>query len=152
MSRRSSSSRVLPASSSLSSELAAVEIAQPLPSKRDLGDPPVGVELDAHVLLVAAERVGVLELEVEVLQRPEVVRALVVLEDLVAVELVHQSSKIRRRVEQAVDQPVDLLGGGVDAEAGARGGAIPSRSISGWAQWWPARTATPWRSRISETS
>ena len=30
--------------------------------------------------------------------------------------------------------------------------ATPSRSISGWAQWWPARTATPWRSRISDTS
>src|ERR1700704_3571328 len=28
----------------------------------------------------------------------------------------------------------------------------PSRCISTWAQWWPARTATPWRSRISEMS
>ena len=53
---------------------------------------------------------------------------------------------------QALDQPVDLLGRRVDAEAGPRGGGTPSRSISGWAQWWPARTATPWRSRISETS
>ena len=41
------------------------------------------------MLLVAAERVGVLELEVGVLEPAEVVGPLVVLEDLVAVELVH---------------------------------------------------------------
>ena len=28
----------------------------------------------------------------------------------------------------------------------------PSRRMSGWAQWWPARTQTPWRPRISATS
>jgi hypothetical protein len=41
------------------------------------------------VLLVTAERVVVLELEVGLLQPAEVVRPLVVLEDLVSVELVH---------------------------------------------------------------
>ena len=57
----------------------------------DLGDPALVVEPDRHVLLVAAERVGVLELEVGRSEPPEVVRPLVVLEDLVAVELVHAS-------------------------------------------------------------
>ena len=86
----SSSSRLLPTSSSVSSEVAAVEIAQPLPSKATSATLFVLVEPDRHVLLVAAERVGVLELEVGLLDVAEVVRPLVVLEDLVAVELVHQ--------------------------------------------------------------
>ena len=41
------------------------------------------------MLLVAAERVRVLVLEVDDLEPAEVVRPLVVLEDLLAVELVH---------------------------------------------------------------
>ena len=86
---RSSSSRDLPTSSSVSSEVAAVEIAQPLPSKAISATRSSLVEPDRHVLLVAAERVGVLELEVGLVDVAEVVRPLVVLEDLVAVELVH---------------------------------------------------------------
>ena len=93
---RSSSSRVLPTSSSVSSEVAAVEIAQPLPSKATSATRPSSSSRMHHVLLVAAERVGVLELEVGLLQPPEVVRPLVVLEDLVAVELVHQRPKTWR--------------------------------------------------------
>ena len=80
--------------------MAAVEIAQPLPSKATSLDAAVVVELDEDVLLVAAERVGVLVLEVEVVEAAEVVRALVVLEDLIAVELrpsaVTSSSKTLR--------------------------------------------------------
>jgi hypothetical protein len=41
------------------------------------------------VLLVAAERVRVLEVEVVVLEPAEVVRPLVVLENLVPIKLVH---------------------------------------------------------------
>ena len=57
----------------------------------DLGDAALLVESDRHMLLVAAERVGVLELEIGLLQAAEVMRPLVVLEDLVSVELVHHS-------------------------------------------------------------
>jgi hypothetical protein len=41
------------------------------------------------VLLVTAEGIRVLEVEVEFVQAAEVVRPLVVLEDLVSIELVH---------------------------------------------------------------
>ena len=56
----------------------------------DLGDPALVVEPDENVLLVAAERVRVLELEVVAVEAAEVVRTLVVLEDLLAVEIVHR--------------------------------------------------------------
>jgi hypothetical protein len=62
----------------------------------DLRHPVVLVEADRHVLLVAAERIGVVELQSGALDPPEVVRPLVVLEDLVAVELVHQRSNTLR--------------------------------------------------------
>ena len=52
------------------------------------------------MLLVPAERVGVLVLEVGVLEPPEVVGPLVVLEDLVAVELVH-ASRLAERASRA---------------------------------------------------
>ena len=63
-----------------------------------LRDAVVLIELDEDVLLVAAERVGVLVVEVEGVEPAEVVRPLVVLEDLIAVELVHRysTSKTRR--------------------------------------------------------
>ncbi len=101
---RSTSSRVLPTSSSVSSEVAAVEIAQPLPSKATSATRPLLVEADRHVLLVAAERVVVLELEVGVLEPAEVVRPLVVLEDLLSVQLVHAfeaSGRHRRHSRRA---------------------------------------------------
>jgi hypothetical protein len=53
------------------------------------------------VLLVAAERIGVLELEVGALDLPEVVGPLVVLEDLIAVELVHRS-RLAQRLERTI--------------------------------------------------
>jgi hypothetical protein len=55
----------------------------------DLGDPAIVVELQENVLLVAAERVRVLEVQVVFVEAAEVVGPLVVLEDLVAVEVVH---------------------------------------------------------------
>jgi len=48
------------------------------------------------VLLVPAEGVGVLELEVGLLQAAEIVGPLVVLEDLVSVQLVHVSRLAQR--------------------------------------------------------
>src|SRR5215212_2603406 len=60
-----------------------------------VGDLPV-LDEDVHAQLVAAKRVLVLELEVVLRELPEVSRLLVVLQDVVAVELVHQSSKILR--------------------------------------------------------
>ncbi len=86
----------MPTSSSVSSEVAAVEIAQPLPSKAISVDPSLAIEPDRHALLVAAEGVGVLELEVRLVDPPEVMGPLVVLEDLVAVELVHPSRLAER--------------------------------------------------------
>ena len=61
----------MPWSSSVSIEVAAVEIAQPLPSKATSATRPVVVEPDEHVLLVAAERVRVLELQVVASRRPK---------------------------------------------------------------------------------
>ena len=70
--------------------------------------------------LVAAERVRVLELEVGVLERAPVVGPLVVGEDLLAVQVVHQANTSCTR--DARDERVDVLAGGVDGERGARGG------------------------------
>ena len=100
--RRSSSSRLLPG------ELVGEQGGRSggdrasLAVEGDLRDLALAVEADRHVLLVAAERVGVLVLEVGILQPPEVVGPLVVLEDLVAVELVHAS--------RLADVPVRLAG------------------------------------------
>ena len=58
-------------------------------AEAQLGDAVVGVEVDHHLQLVAAQRVVVLEDEVGVRQLAEVPRPLVVIEDLLAVEVVH---------------------------------------------------------------
>ena len=55
----------------------------------DVRDPSGVIQRQEDVLLVAAERIRVLELEVVLAGTPEVVWALVVLEDLIPVELVH---------------------------------------------------------------
>ena len=68
----------------------------PLPLEGDLGDAAVLVEPDRHALLVAAERVVVLELEVGAIEPAEVVRPLVVLEDLIPVQLVHAARLAKR--------------------------------------------------------
>ena len=87
-----------------------------------VGDPPLLVHHDVHAQLVAAERVEVVELEVVRLERAEVPRVLVVVEDEVAVEGVHRTEleDLARLVER-VHQPVDVLARVVDVEAGARG-------------------------------
>ena len=76
-----------------------------------------------------------------------VARVLVVVEDVLAVQVVHrQSPKIFRHAVQRLDHPVDLLGHRVEVEAtrawSRRRRAPPSR---GCVQWWPARTQTPSR-------
>ena len=69
-------------------EAAACEIAQPA-VEAQLGDLAVlHADVDAH--LVAAERVVVVGLEVVRVELAEVPRPLVVLEDVVAVEVVHR--------------------------------------------------------------
>ena len=55
-------------------------------------------------------------------------------------------------VGERVDQAVDVVARGVDRESRAVVAATPRRRISGCAQWWPARTQTPSRPRISATS
>src|SRR6185503_3137080 len=62
---------------------------------------PVAIELDVDPHLVAAQRVAVLELRVTLLQLPEVAGSLVVVEDELAVELVHQAPKIRLAFSRA---------------------------------------------------
>src|SRR5262249_47027333 len=58
-------------------------------------DAVVAVDLDLHLQLVAAQRVEVLELEVGVFELAPVMRLLVVLEDVLSVELVHQPNTLR---------------------------------------------------------
>ena len=83
-----SSSTRLPISSSETIEAAAWEIAQPWPWKRRSATLPSSTT-HVHAELVAAQRVVVVPLEVVGLERPEVPRVLVVVEDVVAVEGVH---------------------------------------------------------------
>src|SRR5690606_21891052 len=106
--------------------------------------------------LVPAQRVHVLELEVGLLERrlrrAPVPRSLVVLEDLLAIEVVHQSPNTSRTLlsastRRSTSSVVEC------SEKLARDVAVtPSRRMSGCAQWWPARMQTPWRPRISATS
>ena len=117
----------MPSSSSVSSEVAAVEIAQPLPSKATSATLPSSSSLRKTCCSSPQNGFVSSNSRSNSSRRPKLCGPLVVLEDLVAVELVHRSTVARARrppgVEQALDQAVDLLAGGVDAEAGAgRGG------------------------------
>ena len=85
-----------------------------------VGDAAVG-DGDLHAELVAAQRVDLVGLVVVSGQLAEVARALVVLEDEVAVEVVHQRSKTSCASRIASDQRVDVLRDVVGAEARARG-------------------------------
>src|SRR6185295_2388189 len=121
----------------------------------DVLDLAVAVELELHLELVAAQGVEVVGLEVGFVQFGfgwgPITRVLVVLEDVLAVEVVHQantsrtlsSPSIRRSTSSRVECTAN------DARLVAD---TPSRRISGCAQWWPARTQTPSRPRISATS
>src|SRR4051812_30035511 len=114
-------------------------------------DRAVGADAQHDLQLVAAEGVRVLELEVGVLHRPPVAGVLVVAEDLLAVQVVHQP-KIRLTSPSAstsLSTSSVLLWMANDARVVA---GMPSRRMSGWAQWCPARTHTPWRAVISATS
>ncbi len=86
----------MPFSSSEAIEAAAWEIAQPWPWKRRSSIRP-SLDPDLHPQLVAAQGIVLERLEVVRLELAEVARALVVLEDVVAVEVVHgQSPKTSR--------------------------------------------------------
>src|SRR5919198_3652220 len=116
-----------------------------------VGDLAVAVDLDLDLQLVPAERVVVLELEVGVLQLAPVVRLLVVLEDLLAIEIIHQantsSTGPRPSTRRSTSSRVEWI-----AKLARDVAPTPRRRISGCAQWWPARTQMPWRPRISATS
>ena len=113
---------------------------------------PVAVDAQHDRQLVAAQRVVVRELEVGVVHRPPVVGALVVLEDLLAVEVVHQA-KILLDLRQPGDRGASTSSRVLCTAKDARDVApTPRRRMSGCAQWCPARTQTPWRPRISATS
>ena len=118
----SRSSIGMPMTSSEAIDADACEIAQPWPEKRTSCDLAVAVDLELDLQLVAAQRVEVLRLEVGVLELAPVMRGLVVLQDVLAVEVVHQANT-SRTVPSASIRPVDLVARGVHGERGAgRGG------------------------------
>ena len=82
--RRRSSSRVMPTQLVGQQRGRGGRDRAALALEGDLGDLAVVVELDEDVLLVAAERIGVLVVEVVGVEAAEVVRPLVVLEDLIS--------------------------------------------------------------------
>src|SRR2546423_425558 len=117
-----------------------------------LGDLAV-LHADVHAHLVPAERVVVVGLEVVGNQLAEVARLLVVVEDVVAVQVVHHDSPNRSRARPteatSASTSARVLYGPKEALAVA---GTPRRRISGIAQWWPARMQTLSRSSSSATS
>ena len=109
-------------STSVISEADAVEIAQPRPSKRDIGD-PVAVEAEIDRDPVAAERVVALRGMGRVLERAEIARVAAVIEDDVLIKLaqIHHHRNISRAASIADGQPVDVALVVVDAERSAHG-------------------------------
>ena len=118
------------------------------------------VDADVHAQLVAAQRVVLERLEVVRLELAEVPRALVVVEDVVAVEVVHRqpSRAVLRIPRRSVGRRTaeDRARRAARRRARrcrparcrrprsrARSRATPRQRISGCAQWWPARMHTP---------
>ena len=100
----------------------------------DLRDASLVVERELHLQLVAAERVVVLELEVGILERAPVPGTLVVLEDVLAVEVVHYRANTRRTsANPSISRSTSacVLWTANEARDVA---PTPSRFISGWAQ------------------
>src|SRR4051794_21009204 len=114
-------------------------------------DAVLPVDLELHLQLVAAQRVEVLVLEVGVAQLAPVMRLLVVIQDVLAVEVVHHPNTLRTEPSASTRRSTSS---GVEwtAKLAREVAATPRRRISGCAQWWPARTHTPSRPRISATS
>src|SRR5213078_426139 len=122
-----------------------------LPVEAQVGDLSV-LDADVNAHLVAAQRVVVVGLEVVRLELAEVPRPLVVLEDVVAVQVVHQTlktSRARATESSSASTSSATLYGPNDARAVA---ATPSLRMSTWAQWCPARTHTLSRLSRSATS
>src|SRR4051812_43689819 len=118
----------------------------------DVLDRAVAGDAEHHAQLIAAQRVRVLELEVRRLHHAPVVRALVVVEDLLAIEIIHQSAKTsltRSSPASSRSTSSRVLCTANDARLVA---PTPKRFMSGCAQWWPARMQTPCAPRISATS
>src|SRR3954453_21527038 len=123
-----------------------------VPVEADVLDRARVVDAQHHAQLVATKRVRVLELEVRRLHRAPVVRALVVVEDLLAIQVVHQSAKTsltRSSPATSASTSSRVLCTANDARLVA---PTPKRFMSGCAQWWPARMQTPRAPRISATS
>ncbi len=119
-SRRSRSSTFMPLTSSEAIDAEAWLIAQPWPLKRTSSHGAVVADAQHHAQLVAAERVGVLELEVGLVHLAPVVGALVVLEDLLAVQVVHQAKTSFTRPRPATSRSTSSRGV-VHGERRARG-------------------------------
>ena len=119
-SSRIRSSTGMPTSSSDAIDADACEIAQPWPEKRTSAMRPSSPTLELDLQLVAAERVVVLELEVGIGQLAEVPRLLVVLEDVLAVEVVHRLGEDLLHRAEPGDQAVDVVVRRVHGERRAR--------------------------------
>src|SRR5690349_2585040 len=117
----------------------------------DLGDRARFVGVHLHAQLVPAERIRVEELEVRGIQLAPVRRVLVVLEDVLSVEVVHQANTSCTVPRPSIRRSTSARELWIAYEARVEAGE-PSRRCSGCAQWWPARTHTPERPRISATS
>ena len=112
----------------------------------------VVVDRELHLQLVAAQRVDVLELEVRVLQLAPVMRAACSARGCSRGRGRPSSANTSRTVPRpsTAGRRRRAWSGRRTTRASWR--ATPRRRISGCAQWWPARTQTPWRPRISATS
>ena len=117
-SSRTRSSTGMPITSSEAIDARRLRDRAAVAGEGDVGDLAVA-DAQLHLELVPAQRVGVLELEVGVLDLTPVMRVLVVVEDLLAVQVVHQGPSLG--LEQAAG--LDALGhvGGLLAVGGAVG-------------------------------
>src|SRR3954467_6925421 len=122
-----------------------------LTAEGDVGDATLVVDLQLDLQLVAAQRVDVLELHVGIVEVPEVLRVLVVLQDLLAIQRVHQEKILRTSARPTMRRSTSARVLCTPIEAREVAGT-PMWRISGCAQWWPARMQTPSRARISAVS
>src|SRR3954449_340809 len=123
-----------------------------VPGEGEVRDAALVVDAQLDLQLVAAERVVVLGLEVGLRPLAPVMRALVVLEDVLPVQVVHDYAKTSwtaamPSISRSASSRVEWTAKDARVVAGT-----PRRRISGWAQWCPARTQPPRRPRISAAS
>ena len=137
----------MPLTSSETIDAAAWLIAQPCPAKRRSSIVPSSSTRSMHPQLVAAERVGVLELEVgRVDRRPSCGAACSARGSPRGRGCVHAQREPQPTIPhlvEAVDSASTSARVVCTANDARVVAATPRRFISGCAQWWPARTQTP---------